>query len=189
MALSIRQKRVREGYFGFIIVDPVLEIKDKVTKNAISGETFVFECKAYGFPTPVAHFLNGSKPIADSPRVTFKSINESDKTVTINGTIRIQPVEYGDAGKYTCFFDTPEKSKVEFEINVKDKFAAMWPFLGICAEVAILCIIIFIYEKRRSKKEAAKEAAAAPEEVDKLLVSPLSLFVVCDVVALYVITL
>lgn len=34
-----------------------------------------------------------------------------------------------------------------------DKMAALWPFLGICAEVVILCLIIFIYEKKRNKAE------------------------------------
>lgn len=32
------------------------------------------------------------------------------------------------------------------------KLAALWPFLGICAEVLILCAIILIYEKRRNKE-------------------------------------
>jgi len=31
--------------------------------------------------------------------------------------------------------------------------AALWPFLGICAEVIILCLVIFIYEKKRNKSE------------------------------------
>lgn len=33
------------------------------------------------------------------------------------------------------------------------KLAALWPFLGICAEVIILCGIILVYEKRRNKAE------------------------------------
>lgn len=33
------------------------------------------------------------------------------------------------------------------------KLAALWPFLGICAEVFILCAIILVYEKRRNKAE------------------------------------
>jgi hypothetical protein len=33
------------------------------------------------------------------------------------------------------------------------KYAALWPFLGICTEVVILCIIILIYEKKRDKTE------------------------------------
>jgi neuroplastin len=38
-------------------------------------------------------------------------------------------------------------------VRVKDKLAALWPFLGICAEVFVLCAIILIYEKRRNKTE------------------------------------
>lgn len=34
-----------------------------------------------------------------------------------------------------------------------DKYAALWPFLGICAEVFVLCAIILIYEKKRNKTE------------------------------------
>ena len=40
---------------------------------------------------------------------------------------------------------------------VADKLAALWPFLGIVAEVAILVTIIFLYEKRRAKKEAEED--------------------------------
>lgn len=36
---------------------------------------------------------------------------------------------------------------------LSDKLAALWPFLGICAEVIILCAIILIYEKKRNKAE------------------------------------
>lgn len=32
------------------------------------------------------------------------------------------------------------------------KLAALWPFLGICAEVFVLCAIILVYEKRRNKE-------------------------------------
>ena len=46
-----------------------------------------------------------------------------------------------------------------------DKLAALWPFLGICAEVLILCTIIFIYEKRRNKR---LEEEASREEQDHL---------------------
>lgn len=43
------------------------------------------------------------------------------------------------------------------------KLAALWPFLGICAEVLILCIIILIYEKRRNKCEL-EESDTDPQE-------------------------
>jgi len=36
-------------------------------------------------------------------------------------------------------------------IRVKDKLAALWPFLGIVGEVTLLITIIFIYEKKSKK--------------------------------------
>ncbi|CAG7828854.1 unnamed protein product [Allacma fusca] len=41
----------------------------------------------------------------------------------------------------------------QFYVRVKDKLMPLWPFLGICLEVAVLCIIIVVYEKRRNKTE------------------------------------
>ena len=40
-----------------------------------------------------------------------------------------------------------------------DKLAALWPFLAIVAEVVILCIIIFIYEKRHTKAQEEDESS------------------------------
>jgi hypothetical protein len=49
-------------------------------------------------------------------------------------------------------------------LYVKDKFAALWPFLGICAEVFILCAIILIYEKRRNKTEQEDSDTDQPDQ-------------------------
>ena len=42
-------------------------------------------------------------------------------------------------------------------VRVKDKYAALYPFVGIVAEVIVLCLIIFICEKRRASKEAVED--------------------------------
>ena len=65
--------------------------------------------------------------------------------------ISIIQVLYLNVNKYCCC--------------TADKLAALWPFLGICAEVVILCTIIFIYEKRRAKKMEEEEM---PEEAGHL---------------------
>lgn len=52
------------------------------------------------------------------------------------------------------YFGQFAQLKTDFNgILITDKFAALWPFLGICAEVIILCAIIIIYEKKRNKSE------------------------------------
>ena len=55
-----------------------------------------------------------------------------------------------------------------FLCSSADKLAALWPFLGICGEVIIVCIIIFVYERRRTKRLEAEERQ---EEADQLSVA------------------
>lgn len=44
-------------------------------------------------------------------------------------------------------------------LRVKDPLAALWPFIGIVAEVIVLCLVIFICEKRQKegKEDEAEE--------------------------------
>jgi Immunoglobulin I-set domain len=92
--------------------------------------------------------------------------------------LEFSSIQESDRGTYTCSIDNEHgRSTASVEVKVKgafskvwensflleawdlwlfpsnsaDKLAALWPFLGIVAEVVILCAIIFIYEKRRNK--------------------------------------
>lgn len=65
-----------------------------------------------------------------------------------------------DKGTYYCngsnqimTFAGVESASSDGLVRIKGKLAALWPFLGICAEVFILCAIILIYEKRRNKTD------------------------------------
>uniref|UniRef100_A0A8D2P088 Basigin n=1 Tax=Zosterops lateralis melanops TaxID=1220523 RepID=A0A8D2P088_ZOSLA len=59
-----------------------------------------------------------------------------------------------DTGDYYCngtnSFGTGEAT---VNLRVRSRLAALWPFLGIVAEVLVLVTIIFIYEKRRKPDE------------------------------------
>jgi len=46
-----------------------------------------------------------------------------------------------------------ECSEVETILRVKDPLAAVWPFIGIVAEVILLCVIIFFCERRKSDEK------------------------------------
>lgn len=70
----------------------------------------------------------------------------------------IEKANLSDRGYYTCIgwnemMKEEDRAKDIAYARVKDKLAALWPFLGICAEVFVLCAIILIYEKRRNKTD------------------------------------
>lgn len=139
--------------------DPHVEEFGK-SKNLVQGDPLVLECHAWGYPTPSVQWLHEEEnitPEADA-RVSL-SVYENIE----NATLRIEDINFDDKGEYTCVATNilGQSANSTITVRVKDKLAALWPFLGICAEVLILCIIIFLYEKRRAKKMQEEEQ---PEE-------------------------
>lgn len=84
-----------------------------------------------------------------------------DQERGINGAVLVvENIQMEDRGNVICrvsynWSDFAEEHSDEAEtfLRVKDKLAALWPFLGICAEVVVLCAIILVYEKKRNKAE------------------------------------
>ena len=158
----------KETIFVTVFVRAYVKPFEK-TKNLIEDDPLQLECKGYGYPTPVVEWFKGGEiRTADGARITLKDTQkQSDSSLMINGTIRIQAMTFDDAGNYDCVAtNTYGLGNATITVQVKDKLAALWPFLGICAEVAILCAIIFIYEKRRAKK--MQEEDRATEEAERL---------------------
>lgn len=115
--------------------------KFPASANIVEGEKYSLKCEVYG-----THFGMEVEWLKDDVPLTNSSGNMSQ--------LIIDGIKPEDRGNYTC------KAKNEcgdasrsIYIRVVDKYAALWPFLGICAEVIVLCTVIFIYEKRRSKAE------------------------------------
>jgi len=159
-----------------IKVLPYVTSFDKA-RNVIEGDPLSLECKAWGVPAPVITWSrNGTQIVKDeSGKISFKKNPEGSGSSARfpsleNATLRIEQMKYEEGGNYTCFatndvdgFGELNVANATVLVQIKDKYAALWPFLGICVEVAVLCTIILIYEKRRAKRieeEERQEEAA-----------------------------
>lgn len=130
------------------------------SKNLVQGDPLVLECNMWGWPHPeISWKFNGSALNTSDPRI---KITHNSHNVP-GAKLRLENVDYPDGGDYSCVgTNNHGTNSTTITVNIKNKYAALWPFLGICLEVAILCTIIFIYERRHAKKMAEEE-----EEDDK----------------------
>ncbi|XP_074598495.1 immunoglobulin domain-containing protein Bsg [Brevipalpus obovatus] len=76
--------------------------------------------------------------------------------------LQLDNVQFKDRGLYICEagYDNVKANNTVY-VRIKSRMAALYPFLGICAEVTILCVIIFVYERRRSKSELGRGDASS----------------------------
>ena len=74
-----------------------------------------------------------------------------------NWGFKIEDAVYDDRRAYKCVVynisEPSDCSESVFFLRVKDKYAALWPFIGIVAEVIVLVIVIFACEHGKNKKD------------------------------------
>jgi hypothetical protein len=121
---------------------------EKQSQTITEGGVVEFTCDLlYGFDDTLAwKWVRNGTEIEQGEKITITSSTNS----TI---IKINPVDVSHKGIISCVATNKFGSNhSEFNLRVKDTLAALWPFLGIVAEVLILCVIILIYEKKCHKK-------------------------------------
>ncbi|XP_063003420.1 basigin [Elgaria multicarinata webbii] len=127
----------------------------KKSEHANEGDTGVLTCKAHSYP-PVTQWSwfkivdNVPQPVVNGSEDRFFIKSEGNRTDLRVTSLDLQK----DPGDYMCngTNEVGEGSDV-VGLRVRSRLAALWPFLGIVAEVLVLVTIIFIYEKRRKPNE------------------------------------
>lgn len=121
----------------------------------IEGQKIHLECLVTGKPTPRIEWKFGNTTYSYS----MGRVRLLPKNKIPNAVLEIEPSSMSDRGDFTCSAANTASEFLNLVVEastfvrVKDKLAALWPFIGICAEVVVLCAIIFIYERKRNKAE------------------------------------
>ncbi|KAG4073086.1 hypothetical protein HA402_009505 [Bradysia odoriphaga] len=124
----------------------------------VEGEKMKLHCIAYGTEPEIKWVIENEVYEESRGRIRLTPDERNIK----NAFLFIDQVELDDRKTYNCTGTNVAikhgnanytEAQEYIYVRVKGKLAALWPFLGICAEVFVLCAIILIYEKRRNKAE------------------------------------
>ncbi|XP_055544837.1 uncharacterized protein LOC129729934 isoform X2 [Wyeomyia smithii] len=123
--------------------------------NMVEGEQLSLHCIAFG-TNPKISWIIGNKTYTTG--TDHIHLDEDDKGVE-NARLTIEAVAMSDYMDYTCEARnnatefTGRLAHATITVRIRGKYAALYVFLGIIAEVVVLCAIILICERRRNKTE------------------------------------
>lgn len=148
--------------------------------NVVNGDSFGLLCKIknYNNDTTIGIHWELQKegdtksiPITDQTfsHIHINTTNYEPSSGMVKGSIvdtsspssrlSIDSVSYTDRANYICVVNNRvTTARVKVLVRVKDRLAALWPFLGIVGEVIVLVTVIVIYEKRRVKLDFDNES-------------------------------
>lgn len=148
--------------------------------NVVDGDSFSLLCKIknYNNDTTVGIHWELQKegeskriPITDQTfgHIHINTTNYEPSLSMVRGHVidtsspssrlSIDSVSYSDRANYVCVVNNRvTTARVKVLVRVKDRLAALWPFLGIVGEVIVLVTVIVIYEKRRVKLDFDNES-------------------------------
>lgn len=136
----------------------------KKSEHVTEGEGAVLACKSESFP-PITEWV--WYKVGDTEHQVLTN-NSQGKVFVVSTETRTElhilnlDLE-ADPGQYVCNGSSTEGTgHAVVTLHVRSQLAALWPFLGIVAEVLVLVTVIFIYEKRRKPDEVPDGEPAQP---------------------------
>ncbi|XP_018650434.1 basigin related [Schistosoma mansoni] len=151
---------------GFAYSAPVFPLFTK-PKRVLEGDIMRLICRVSSYPQPSsviwsfasiqASQMDDDNAISAAfynllPLLTNEThyVLETSDGGTLNDTLRFLDLKESDNGLYACNVSTERGSDFALMIvNVKDRWAALWPFIGIIVEVTILVVAILLYERHQ----------------------------------------
>ncbi|CAH6779350.1 basigin [Phodopus roborovskii] len=139
----------------------------KKSEHSSEGENVRLVCKSDSSHPPITEWSwfktsdSGNQLITNSSDSKYVVTFTAEKSELAISNLDIN----SDPGTYMCNATNAQGSVQEkMTLRVRSRLAALWPFLGIVAEVLVLVTIIFIYEKRRKPDQSLDEddPGAAP---------------------------
>ncbi|XP_068852965.1 basigin isoform X2 [Aphelocoma coerulescens] len=123
----------------------------KKSEHGNEGDTGVLVCKNPSFPAVTTwSWQKSGHGLLENASGRYIIKSSGNKT-----ELRILKLDIEqDTGDYFCNgTNSIGTGDAMVNLRVRSRLAALWPFLGIVAEVLVLVTIIFIYEKRRKPDE------------------------------------
>lgn len=141
--------KYKDDEYDFSAIAKILvRIKPATDVAVVEGETLTLKCSGVGTKLKINWIFDTN---------ITELVSYKDEDELINNTLEIQNVTKAYRGHFTCegrydetFIDLETVVSSTAFVRVKDKYAALWPFILICIEVFILCAVILIYEKHRT---------------------------------------
>uniref|UniRef100_A0A0X3PF15 Basigin n=1 Tax=Schistocephalus solidus TaxID=70667 RepID=A0A0X3PF15_SCHSO len=158
---------------------PILPVYSK-PKRVLQGDPLRLSCKVSAWPVPpnvkwsfhhidVAQSddktaINNAflhlKPL-DLDALQWENVKYTTEDDVQSDTLRFTELDPKHNGLYACKVSNALGEDVTFLlVDVKDRWAALWPFIGIVIEVTVLVAAILLYERHqmRSKPPTANNA-------------------------------
>lgn len=142
-------------------IEAVANVDVGLPKNtyAVEGEMLKLNCLVVG-TNPIISWIVGNESYTES---RGRILIETPEGGVANTQLVINDVVMEDRNDYTCIGRNKasdllgEPQQDTTLVRIRSKYAALWPFLGICVEVVVVCFVIWICERRRLRKLEEEE--------------------------------